>query len=154
MEDSAKRAQDKRRPEPMRRKVTMNLSIEKICKRKTELASKTARSRILIADSVLIAIHSLLVLAWTIAQDSGLKRLGKICETVVGSYTDNDFIILNLPFVIVIYYGYLAFRHGVGNKRKAIVLALLNLAALYAVCFVALVIFMMLALLITGGRLG
>jgi hypothetical protein len=94
------------------------------------------------------------VLAWTIAQDNDLKRLEKICETVVGSYTDNDFIILNLPFIIVIYYVYIAFRHGIGDKCKMIVLALLNLALLYAVCFVALAIFMMLALFITGGRLG
>jgi hypothetical protein len=118
------------------------------------LASKTARSKILIADSVIIAIHSLFVFAWTIAQDNGLKALEKICKTVVGGYTDNDLIILNLPFVIVIYYIYLALRHGVGDKRKAIVLALLNLVLLYAVCFVALFLFMMLALFVTGGRLG
>jgi hypothetical protein len=94
------------------------------------------------------------VLAWTIAQDNGLKPLEKICETVVGRYTDNDSFILNLPFVIVIYYVHLAFRHGVGDKRKTIALALLNLALLYAVCFVALAVFMILALFIMGGRLG
>ncbi|MDR3177751.1 MAG: hypothetical protein LBT96_02085 [Campylobacteraceae bacterium] len=125
-----------------------------------KLKTKTTKAKIFIADIVITIVNSILVFAWVVAEEKGLKQLEKICETVVVSYIGNfnDFAILNLPFVILIYYIYLAFKNGVGKEHKTtignIFLAMLNLALLYAVCFMASGMFMMYALSITGGRLG
>jgi hypothetical protein len=119
---------------------------------------KTTTAKILVIDAAIIVINGLLMLAWTLAQDHGFKQLGNILGSITMSHTNGDFGILNIPFIIMVYYVYHAFRKGFGDNLKStaknIFLAVLNFVVLNVICYIVGFIFIAVSLLMTGGRLG